>query len=165
MTQADTSLTIRPATADDAEQIVRAYLDSAEHHARLDAERYAVPPIEIALARYRDGLRPSGDAPTSVTLVAESSGEILGFVDARLDRSPDPMHRDLTYCHIVEIAVRSTHQSRGIGAQLLHAAEAWGRAQGATLGSLEYLAVNGRAGDFYARMGYRPAAITAIKRL
>jgi len=159
--------TIRPAVPEDADRITRVYLESAEHHAGLDPERYWVPAFETITARYRQGMQHPPDAGADgVTLVAELTAEIVGFIDVRLERSPDPMHRDMTYCHVVEIAVSSGHQSQGIGAQLLRSAEDWGRRHGATLASLEYLAANARAGEFYQRhMGYRVASITAIKRL
>jgi GNAT superfamily N-acetyltransferase len=158
-------MTIRPAVSHDADGIALAYQESADHHARLDPERYAVPDLQATAARYRDGRQHPPDT-VSVTLVAEIDGVIAGFADVRLDRSPDPMHRDLLYCHVVEIAVVSRLRSQGVGRRLLEAAEDWGRQQGATLASLEYLAGNTRAGDFYQqRMGYRAAAITAVKRL
>lgn len=161
------AITIRPAVSEDADDIVRTYLESAQHHARLDPERYWVPAAEVISARYREGRQHPPDAGAeAITLVAELRGEIVGFIDARLDRSPDPMHREMSYCHIVEIAVSSSQQSQGIGGQLLRAAEDWGRRQGATFASLEYHAENTRAGEFYQRrMGYRAASITAIKRL
>jgi ribosomal protein S18 acetylase RimI-like enzyme len=157
------AMTIRPAVPEDADRITRVYLESAEHHAGLDPERYWVPAFETISARYREGQQ---HPPDGVTLVAELTSEIVGFLDARLDRSPDPMHQEMIYCHVVEIAVSSRHQNQGIGARLLRAAEDWGRRHGATLASLEYLAANTRAGEFYQRhMGYRVASITAIKRL
>ena len=161
------AITIRPAVAEDADAIVRIYLDSAEHHASLDPERYWIPAVEMISARYREGRQhPQQTDGESITLVADLGSEIVGFIDARLERSPDPMHRKMLYCHIVEFAVGLAHQSQGIGQRLLQAAEDWGREHGAELASLEYLTANTRAGDFYQqRMGYRPAAITAIKRL
>jgi len=160
------AITFRPAVADDADGITRTYMESAESHARLDPERYWIPDMETIAARYRQGRQLPESADDGITLVAELDGEIVGFVDVRLDQSPDPMHRELTYCHVVEIAVSSRHQSRGIGGRLLQAAEDWGRQQGAEFASLEYLAENVRAGDFYQRRaGYRPAAIVAVKRL
>jgi ribosomal protein S18 acetylase RimI-like enzyme len=161
------AITIRPAVSEDADDIVRTFLESAEHHARLDPERYWVPAATVISARYREGRQHPPDAGAeAITLVAELSGEIVGFIDARLDRSPDPMHREMSYCHIIEIAVGSRRQNQGIGGQLLQAAEDWGRRQGATFASLEYHAENTRAGEFYQRhMGYRTASITAIKRL
>ena len=161
------AITIRAAVSEDADGIARTFLESAEYHARLDQERYWIPAVETISARYRDGHQHPPDADReSITLVAELSDEIVGFIDARLDRSPDPMHREILYCHVAEIAVSSRYQNQGIGGQLLRAAEDWGRRQGAEFASLEYLAVNTHASEFYQRrMGYRVASITAIKRL
>lgn len=161
------AITIRAARSGDAEGIARVYLESAEYHASIDAERYEPCALAPTAERYREGRQhPSDGGGEAITLVAEISGEIVGFVDARLYRSPDPMHREMLYCHIVEIAVSRSHQSQGIGGQLLQAAEAWGREHGAELAMLEYNAANTRAGEFYQRrMGYRVASITALKRL
>lgn len=161
------AMSIRPAVPADAEGIARVFLESAEHHARLDPERYSVPSFEAISARYRQGRQHSQtEHGASVTFVAELSGEIAGFIDARLEKSPDPMHRELIYCHVAEIAVGSRVQNQGIGEELMRAAEEWGRRQGAQFGSLEYHAANTRAAAFYQeRMGYRVASLLAIKRL
>jgi ribosomal protein S18 acetylase RimI-like enzyme len=149
--------------SDDADGIARIYTESAEHHASIDPARYGVSAEDETARRYRDGRQHHAQV-VAITLVAERNGEALGFIDARLDRSPDPMHKNLLYCVIVEIAVSRVHQSQGIGGRLLHAAEVWGREQGADLASLEYREGNTRVASFYHdRMGYRPAHITAIK--
>jgi GNAT superfamily N-acetyltransferase len=159
-------ITIRRAYSKDADGITRIYLESADYHAGLDVERYSVPASEGIAARYREGRQhPLGAVGDAITLLAEVGREIVGFVDVRLTRSPDPMHRAMLYCHVVEIAVSSRHQGQGIGGQLLRAAEDWGRQQGAEFASLEYLAANKRAGLFYERLGYHAASVTAIKRL
>jgi ribosomal protein S18 acetylase RimI-like enzyme len=161
------AIAIRPAVSGDADGIARTFLESAVYHARLDPERYSAPAVETISARYREGRQHLPDTGAKcITLVAELGGEILGFIDARLEQSPDPMHREMTYCHVAEIAVNGRHQNQGIGGRLLRAAEDWGRRQGATFASLEYHAANTRASVFYQRrMGYGVAAITAIKRL
>ena len=161
------AIEIRPAVPEDADGIAHTYLESAEYHAELDPERYSTPAVETISARYREGRQhPLHAGSEVITLVAELSGEIVGFVDARLEQSPDAMHREMTYCHIAEIAVRCGHRKQGIGGQLLHAAEDWGHRLGAEFASLEYHAANTQASLFYQEhMGYRPAAITAIKRL
>ena len=162
-----TTLQTRPAMAEDAAGIARVFLESAEHHARLDPERYWIPDRESVIARYRERSRLILDGNAdAITLVAVIDHEVVGFVDAALERSPDPMHRDLTYCHIVEIAVAVRHQSQGIGERLLQDAEEWGRKGGADLALLEFLAVNTRAAAFYQRrMGYRVVAQAATKPL
>ena len=161
------ALEIRPAVPGDANGIAHTFLESAEYHAQLDSERYSIPAAETISARYREGRQhPSHTGQGGITLVAELNGEIVGFVDARLEQSPDPMHREMIYCHLAEIAVRRGHRSQGIGGRLLRAAEDWGRRLGAMFGSLEYHAANTRARLFYQeRMGYRMASITAIKGL
>lgn len=159
--------TIRPAVPQDADGIALTFLESAAHHARLDAERYGVPVFDAISARYREGKQHPSDANApSVTLVADIGGQVLGFVDARIERSPDPMHREMTFCHVVEIAVRESYRSQGVGALLLQTVEDWGRRQGAAFASLEYLVANTRAAAFYQRtMGYQPTAVVALKRL
>jgi ribosomal protein S18 acetylase RimI-like enzyme len=161
------AITIRPAVSKDADGIARTFLESAEYHARLDPERYSPPALETISARYRqERQHPPHGSRRGMTLVAELSGEIVAFIDARLESSLDAMHREMIYCHIAEIAVSSRHQNQGIGGRLLQAAEDWGRRQGAEFASLEYHAGNTRASLFYQqRMGYRPASVTAIKRL
>jgi ribosomal protein S18 acetylase RimI-like enzyme len=162
-----TEVHVRSAISSDADGIALVFVESALQHARLDPDRYAVPAIASISARYRTGEQHGTHVSTSnVTLVAELSGEIVGFVDARLDGSSDPMHRDLLYCHIGEIAVSAKCRSRGIGGRLLRAAEDWGRRHGAEFAYLEYHVDNPRAGEFYQRrMGYRVAALAAIRRL
>jgi len=158
--------TIRTAVADDASGIARTLVESGEHHANLDPERYSVPAVDEISARYRDGRQHPPDAREGcITLIAECDGNIVGFVDAHLDRSPDPMHRDILYCHISEIAVDSRYRSQGIGRSLLRAGEDWGRRMGAEFASLEVHVANTRASNLYHRMGYSAASITGIKRL
>ena len=165
MTERQAAVSVRPAVPADAHGIALVFLESAEHHARLDPARYRVPPIDTIVARYSEERTQPADA-AGITLVAECSGDIVGFADARCERSPDPMHRDVTLCHLIEIAVTSRHRSQGIGARLLEAVEAWGRRQGAAFALLDHLAANTRASRFYRRrMGYTIAAITVIKPL
>jgi ribosomal protein S18 acetylase RimI-like enzyme len=160
-------ITVRPAVPEDADGIARTFLESAEYHARLDPERYSAPAVESVSARYRERRQhPPETGGEGITLVAELNGEIVGFIDARLEQSQDAMHREMIYCHMAEIAVNSQYQNQGIGRRLLRAAEDWGRRQGAEFASLEYHAANTRASLFYQqRMGYRLASITAIRRL
>jgi GNAT superfamily N-acetyltransferase len=161
------AIEIRLAVPDDADGIARTFIESAEYHAELDPERYSMPAFEAISSRYREARQhPSRGENEAITLVAELGCDIVGFIDASLEHSADPMHREMVYCHIAEIAVLRGHRNQGIGARLLRAAEDWGRRLGATFASLEYHTANKRASSFYQeRMGYHPAAVTAIKRL
>jgi GNAT superfamily N-acetyltransferase len=157
---------IRRAVPEDADGITRTFLESAEHHASLDSELYFVPAFETIAARYREGRQhPAEECAENISLVAELSGDIVGFIDARLYQPTDAMHRQMIYCLISEIVVRREHQNHGIGRQLLQAVEDWGRQQGAESAILEYHAANAGAGAFYQQMHYRLTSITAIRRL
>lgn len=156
---------IRPAVAADVAGIVKAFLESAEHHASLDPARYSLPPVETISPRYGERPQDHPDDSNTITLVADLNGEIAGFIDARIERSPDPMHREMLYCYMADIAVSHPYRNQGVGAQLLLAAEDWGRTHGAAFASLEYHVANIRAGSLYERLGYSMAAITSIKRL
>lgn len=159
-------ISVRAAISEDADTIALIFIESAEHHASLDPDRYLVPAVETISARYRKGRQhPPDSSGKAITLVAELSNEIVGFLDARLDQSPDPMHRNLIYCHIAEIAVSRRHQKLGVGGRLLRSAEEWARQQGAQFASLEYHAANTEAGVFYRQHQYWAAHIVAVKRL
>jgi ribosomal protein S18 acetylase RimI-like enzyme len=141
------AITIRRAASDDADGIARTFVHSAEYHARFDPERYSVPAVAMISKRSREAWQdpPLGNGK-AVTLVAELSGEIVGFLDAQLQPSHDAMHRETVYCHIAEIAVRCAHRNHGIGKRLLQAAEDRGRQRAAQFASLEYHAANTHAG-------------------
>jgi GNAT superfamily N-acetyltransferase len=159
---------IRPATSRDADDIAQVYIDSAQHHAEIDPDRYYIPTPPVVVERYRRGGQhpPGTDVTTAVTLVAELDGRIVGFADVRLVRPLDAMHRPDVACYVSELAVAAAHRSHGIGERLLSAAEDWGRARGAVWSFLEYNALNPRAARFYhERMGYRTMAVTAGKKL
>jgi ribosomal protein S18 acetylase RimI-like enzyme len=161
------AIKIRPAVSEDAEGIAEIFLESAAYHAELDPERYVTPAAEMISTRYRERRQPPapGDS-AAITLVAEWGDEVVGFIDVRLEQPSDAMHREMIYCHISEIAVREGRRSQGVGGRLLRSAEEWGRKMGAEFASLEFHNENARASSFYqGRMGYRPASITAIKRL
>lgn len=161
------NITIRAAVTEDAGAIACIFLESAEYHARLDPERYLIPSIEAVLVRYHDPQQlPVGTEGQTITLVAELSGEIIGFIDVRLEQSPDPMHRRIVYCHVAELAVDGRYRRQGAGGRLLAAAEEWGRQHGANFASLEYHVANTCAARFYQdQMGYSVAANIAIKHL
>jgi len=158
-------LLIRPAVPNDAAGIARVYMESAEHHARIDPERCHLPDAGFIEDRYRDGRQHSDPEAPAVTLVAELDGAIVGFLDAQLQKPFDPMLRPFTYCFIADVAVGSAQRSRGIGKQLLEAAEHWAREHDAHYMSLLYNSGNTRVQELYASLGYLPGAVSLTKKL
>lgn len=160
-----TGLKIRVALPEDAAGITRVYMESAVHHAEIDPERCYLPDAALIEERYRGGRQHPDPDSAAVTLVAQLDAEIVGLLDAQLQRPFDPMLRPFTYCFVADVAVAVKHRGMGIGEQLLKAAEHWGREHGADFMSLLYNAGNARVRELYARLGYQPAAVSLTKRL
>ena len=140
-------------------------MESAEHHARIDPERCYLPDPKLIETRYREGKQhPDSGLPT-ITLIAELNGQIVGFLDAQIQKPFDPMLRPLTYCFVADIAVAESHREKGIGKQLLEAAESWACEQKADHMSLLYNSGNPRVQSLYERLGYVPAAVSLTKQL
>jgi GNAT superfamily N-acetyltransferase len=159
------SAQIRQATPEDAEAILFIYMQSAELHARLDPDRNHVPDRAEILERYRTGAQHPEDSVAAVTLVAEETGQVVGFLDARLTKPFDPMYRPATYCFIADVAVAEAQRGKGVGRALLKAVEQWAAEQGAEFVLLEYHAGNERAVRLYEELGYRSGSVVAVKVL
>jgi GNAT superfamily N-acetyltransferase len=141
------------------------YMESAEHHARIDPEHCYVPDPAAIEERYRLGRQHPESELAAVTLVAEVDGAIVGFLDAQLQVPFDPMLRPITYCFVADVAVAASRRSQGIGEQLMRAIEGWAREHGADSVSLIYNVGNPRAADLYARLGYTAGSVGMKKRI
>jgi len=88
-------------------------------------------------------------------LVAEAEGEVAGYVTilARV-KSEDLEDGDAEYGLVSDLVVAEGFRRRGIGRQLLQAAESFARAQGVNSLRIGVLAGNQVAEDLYASMGY-----------
>ncbi|MER6943722.1 GNAT family N-acetyltransferase [Nonomuraea sp. NPDC000554] len=91
----------------------------------------------------------------AAVFVAELSGEIVGFVSVT-EQAHFTGELD---GYIGELAVSSRHEGRGIGKQLVEAAEAWARSRGRARVGLETGAANARARRFYASLGYQEEGV------
>lgn len=151
----------------DADAVAAALVDSSIHHNSLEPERYEVLDAGTVANDYRRGRQhPIGTPPTGrATLVAELDGRLVGVVDVRIAH-PGGSHRPLRYGYIAEIAVAANARRRGVGAELIRAAEAWARERGCVYTVLDYNTHNDDARRFYRdRMGYRAAGEIVIKEL
>jgi len=99
-------------------------------------------------------------------LVAEIAGQVVGFVCVWARVQPDePDKNPATYAFVSDLVVRATHRRRGIGRQLLSAAESFARGQGAETLRIGVLASNDAARRLYESAGFEEYEVELAKRL
>lgn len=99
-------------------------------------------------------------------LVAEVDGSIVGFVTVwRRYRSSEPNDDPREHGFVSDLVVRATHRGRGIGRDLLRAAESRARAAGARSLRLSVKAGNASARALYAAEGFEDSEIHLAKEL
>ncbi|MFB6091986.1 MAG: GNAT family N-acetyltransferase [Haloquadratum sp.] len=86
--------------------------------------------------------------------VARCDGELVGFVSFDLER--DSYERDATRGVVRNVYVVAEYRGRGVGTRLMDAAESALCERGASVLSLEAMAGNDRAREFYRERGYSP---------
>jgi GNAT superfamily N-acetyltransferase len=82
--------------------------------------------------------------------VAEVDGEVAGWIGVRTDLSLEGGG----YAEIVGLVVDDRRRGKGLGEDLVHAAEAWARGRGATKLRVRSNVIRERAHKFYERLGY-----------
>jgi GNAT superfamily N-acetyltransferase len=164
------TVTVRPARSGDGAGISRAWLSAASFYADLDPEYFQVPRTE-GLAEGWDNQFDQHD-DDSLQLVAELDGELVGWLWARIEPPGENASAQLTREHgwtrltVASLIVDRNHWRGGAGTALLEAAEAWGRAQGAQVATLDTYAYSPVSVPFYENhMGYQRRAIIFQKRL
>jgi ribosomal protein S18 acetylase RimI-like enzyme len=94
-------------------------------------------------------------APRSAVLGGSDGGLLLGTVMVG-----DDGHRGWVYY----LAVRDPHRHRGVGRQLMAAAEGWLRGHGVGKVNLMVRSSNQVALGFYARLGYQDDEVAVLSR-
>jgi GNAT superfamily N-acetyltransferase len=162
---------IRPAQPADAADLARNWVDAARHYAELDPDAFQVPGADGLVAWFEELLRRPRPED-AIWLVAELDGQVVGDVSARLEPpAEDAGHqllRDLgrARLYVDALGVRAAYRRSGVGAQLLGAAEGWGRDRGAVRAVLTTCHASPLSVPFYEQgMGYERRSIVFEKRL
>ena len=136
---------IRPATADDAERIAALFTD----------EGYPSGPSDIVerLGRYA--------SPHSRVLVADHDGEVLGFV--AVHALPRFEHSDRVL-RIMALVVDAAVRERGVGGDLMAAAENVGRELGAAFVEVTVGRHRSEAARLYTELGYDPTVAAYLRK-
>ena len=94
---------------------------------------------------------------TDTALVARRDDEVVGFVT--FGQEAERYRQDVTRGVVHNIYVQVGHRGEGIGSELLSAAEAALVERGVDRLSLQAMAANDAAREFYRRHGYEPHRI------
>lgn len=98
--------------------------------------------------RAAEALAQAIGSESSVVLVAEHRGELLGFATAYLELNSVRFGQR---CWVEDLAVSPEHRSEGVGKALLEAAKDWARDHGATHLELDSGELRHEAHRFYER--------------
>jgi GNAT superfamily N-acetyltransferase len=162
---------IRPRRPGDGQGLAQVWLDTARYYAELDPERFQVPDARGLADWFEERLAaPTGD--DQFDRVADVDGQVVGLVHAAImeaiDSAPRQLLRELAWRRLMvnALAVHSAFWRRGIGRQLLEAAENWGQGRGARAVSLDTYIHSDVSVPFYEHgMGYRRQSLVFSKAL
>jgi GNAT superfamily N-acetyltransferase len=154
---ASMSLTIRAATGADADA-VRSLADRLREGVAPWRDATAVT---NAVRGWVDGSLDAMDEPGYAVLVAESDGEIVGFVTL----SAGSHWSGAAEPSIGELVVVPDAEGKGIGTALVEAAMAHARSEGHSRISVSTGAGNARARALYRRLGFEDEDVTLSRAL
>ena len=162
---------VRDARAEDARGIARIGLENGAYHARIAPELYHVPDEE-GLAEFIAGDEEWRSPRTSLALVADSDGEIAGYLEASLQEPMDSARwqgqRDLgrTRLFINYVGTADKFKRQGVATELVQVAEECARALGAEVAVCDTWIDSPLSVPFWEeRMGYARRAIIFRKPL
>jgi GNAT superfamily N-acetyltransferase len=140
------------------------------YYAELAPEHFQRPDVDGLAAELDRELREPSD--NVLALVAEAEAKVVGGLWAAMTHTPEDAARQIDAGipgHRVRIdyVVTSAAQRRqGIAAQLVEAAEAWGRANGALIAEATTYRASPLSFPFWTRrMGYDERSVNLRKRL
>ncbi len=107
--------------------------------------------------------KPPGIMPLTY-FVAEDGEEIVGFVEVGLRSTADGCDWAHAVGYIEGWYVAESHRRRGVGAQLIAAAEHWAREQGCTEMASDTQIDNAQSLEAHLRLGYEIAERSILFR-
>lgn len=103
--------------------------------------------------------------PEAVTIVAEESGSIVGFVNVFIVNETHTLLQPLRYGRVGSVSVTEKKRGQGIGRELMNRAQAWVSACGGVEVRLTVWAFNSRALRLYEELGYETRSLHLAKQL
>lgn len=109
----------------------------------------------------RNGLEAIMAHPDYRTVLAELDGAVVGMVGMRRGLRWE----GAPFVQLAALVVDEAAQGRGVGTALVRETEAWARAQGAGMITLNSGHHREAAHRFYKKLGYEPTGLRFLKRL
>jgi GNAT superfamily N-acetyltransferase len=149
-------LTIRPATASDQDALGRYGAALMRQHHASDPKRFIqVERPEAGYGRYLVSQLPDRD---SLVLVAEQSGQVVGYVYADIEpTSWKDLRGPCGFVH--DVYVDESVRRHGVGRELVRAAVDWVRSRGMSQVVLWSKTGNDSAQRLFAALGFRSTMV------
>jgi len=149
-------LTIRPATASDQDALGRYGAALMRQHHASDPKRFIqVERPEAGYGRYLVSQLPDRD---SLVLVAEQSGQVVGYVYADIEpTSWKDLRGPCGFVH--DVYVDESARRHGVGRELVRAAVDWVRSRGMSQVVLWSKTGNDSAQRLFAELGFRSTMV------
>jgi ribosomal protein S18 acetylase RimI-like enzyme len=155
----DEGMEIRPATADDVPGVLPMVEQIGALHESWDPAKYGRLPNFSE--RYRRWMIAQAQNPTSVFLVAEHEGRLVGFLIGTTDREI-PIYRIEQYGFIHDLWVEERYRNEGIGRQMVTLAIERFKQIGASQVRLETAEPNDIARKLFETCGFRTSAVSML---
>lgn len=159
------SISIRNAALEDIEDLVDLYHKFHEFHVKGVPGRLRVPSFYDDKA-LRSKLEEIFAAEDSTIVVADADGQVVGLAEVYVREDEVNAYRvPYRYAHLQSMVVSETYRKRGIGKQLLEAAEQWARERDASEMRLDVWEFEAGPLKFYEDHGYHTLRRTMVQKL
>jgi len=157
------NIVIRKATEKDYPELVKLYDELNSMHVKALPHLFVKPSKTPQDPAYIRSILKNKDA---VLLIAQSGGEITGFIEAVVMQPPDhPESVKRKYAYINDICVKPECRRSSVGKKLVEAVEKWAIESGLSEIQLNVWDFNKRAMAFFENTGFMPLHHIMEKKL
>lgn len=155
--------TIRKATSEDRAALELCFIELQTFERTIEPNR--VEP-EIVAADYIEELLADCVYHNGAVLIAEEDGRFAGFACVLSQvHSSSVIEKYRNHAYVTDLYVRKSDRGRGIGEQLMRAAEDYAFANGAERIRVGVLAANNAAHGLYRKLGFRDYEVVLEKTI
>ena len=150
---------IRKAKWGDLPALVELWVEFMQFHAEIDP---GYDLLDDAPERWVDYIRPKFEDKDWCVLVADCSGDVIGYTVATIQDYP-PVFQRTTHGFVQEIAVQAAHRHSGVGSRLVEAAETWLRSKGVPEITVRIDERNPASKALFSSRGFEPWVVVRRK--